>query len=91
MNIYDDDPAPLRKGPVLLNVWFEKAWKWRINTSKMTADVAIVVLRRAGFEACLSLSLSSHVIHISELLFFICEIRTGVLMPGDRTAPWLDA
>lgn len=51
MNIYNDDPAPLRKGPVLLNVWFEQAWKWRVNTSKMTADVAVMVLRRAGFEA----------------------------------------
>lgn len=51
MNIYNDDLAPLRKGPVLLNVWFGKAWKWRINTSKMTADVAIFVLGRAGFEA----------------------------------------
>lgn len=51
MNIYNDDPAPLRKDPVLSNAWFEKAWKWGINTSKMTADVAIEALRGAGFEA----------------------------------------
>lgn len=51
MNIYNNGPVSLRKGPVLLNVCFEKAWICSINASRMTVDAVTVAFRRAGLRS----------------------------------------
>lgn len=79
MNIYNDGPASLRKGPVLLNVCFEKAWKCRINASTTTVEVVIVAFRRAGLRSySFSLPLLSQAGCSASLGFCFAHVKSGL-------------